>query len=134
MSLLSSGVSRNVDDLQLDAVGIVEEHGVVVQLVGVLVRPALDLGAVLAQPFRTLVDSRARDRVDRDVMQPDLVAVDRARAPGLRLAQTDRRRWAPQVVDRLSAFALHLADSGVAERTEQVAVEGQAALDRRSEE
>src|SRR5437867_579821 len=116
MSLLSSGVSRHVHDLQLDAVGIVEEHGVVAQLVGVLLRTALDLGAVLAQPLGALVDGRAGDRVDRKVVQSDLVAVQRCRALRLRLAQADRRRRAPEVVDRLASLALDLADPCVAER------------------
>src|SRR5262249_31748770 len=40
----------------------------------------------------------------------------------------------PEVVDRLASLARDLADPVVAERREQVAVEGQAALDRRDDE
>src|SRR5437588_3681675 len=116
MSLLSSCVSRYVHDLQLDAVWIVEEHCVITQLVRVFLRAALDLGAVCPQPLGALVDSGTGDCVDREVVQPDLVAVDRRRPPGLRLAHPDCRRRAPEVVDRLAAFPLDLADPRVAER------------------
>src|SRR4029079_2990275 len=133
--LLSSGrKAGDVHDLQLDAVGIVEEHGVIAGLVPVLLRTALDLGALGAQPFGSLVHDRARHRLEREMVQADAVAVIGALTLRLGLAQTDRGARAPEVPDRLAAFALHLADAVPAERAEQIAVEGQAALDRRDDE
>jgi len=53
----------------------------------------------------------------------------------LRLAEADLDHVAPaEVPDRLAALALHLGHVVVAERCEQIAVEGQAALDRRDDE
>src|SRR6266511_4824377 len=67
-------------------------------------------------------------------MQTDGVPVVRLGPPRLRFAQADRRTGAPEVVDRLTTLALDLADAVEAERREQVAVERQAALDRRDDQ
>src|SRR6266542_985165 len=67
-------------------------------------------------------------------MQTDGVAVIRVGALRLRLAQADRGTGAPEVVDRLASLALDLADAVEAERRKQVAVERQAALDRRDDQ
>src|SRR5262245_5426218 len=132
--LLSGCVSWNVDDLELEPVRVVEEHRVIPERVGVFLRSALDLCAGVAEPVGPLVDGGARRRLDRDVMKSDRVTVVRGARGRLRLAQADRRRRPPEVVDRLAALALDLADPVVAERREQVAVERQAALDRRDDE
>ena len=64
------------------------------------------------------------------MVQAHPVAVVGSLALGLGLAEPDRGACAPEVPDRLVALALHLADSMPAEWAEQLAVEGQAALDR----
>src|SRR5215208_5995765 len=84
MVLLSGCVSWDVHDLELDPVRVVEENCVVPELVCVLLRTALDLGAGLADPARALVDRRARDRLERQVVEPDVV-------PVVRLAGSRRR-------------------------------------------
>ena len=122
-----------MDDLQLDAVRVVEKHRVVPGHVRVLLRAALDLGAASAQPVGALVDREARRRLEREVVQTDPVAVVLVRGR-LRLAQADRAAGAGEVPDRLAALALDLADAVPAERLEQVAVEGQAAQDRGDDE
>ena len=58
-------------DLQLQTVGIVEEHGVVAGLVPVLLGAALDLGALLPEPVGALVDGLPRGGLDREVVQAD---------------------------------------------------------------
>src|SRR6187431_1350693 len=73
--LLSGSVSRDVEDLELDAVGVVEEDGVVAGRVGVLARAALDLGAGLSQPRGALVDRGARGGLECEVMEADGVPV-----------------------------------------------------------
>ena len=75
-----------------------------------------------------LVDELAGGRVEGDVVEPDPVAV--AAAFALRLAKPDGAAGTAEVPDRLAALALDLADARVAERAEELAVEGQAALDR----
>src|SRR5215210_7785342 len=121
-------------DLQLDAVGIVEEDRVITQLVRVLLGAALDLRALPAEPLRPLVDHAARRRLEREVVEADPVAVVwlvRC-APGL--TQADRAAGPREVPDRLALLALHLAVAVEAERREQLAGEGQAPLDRRDDE
>src|SRR5919197_848248 len=66
-------------------------------------------------------------------MEADRVAVVR-RALRLRLPQTDSRAGPAEVPDRLAPLALDLADPVVAERRKELAVEGQAALDRRDDQ
>src|ERR1700747_1375667 len=70
------GEVRHVQDLELDAVGVVEEHGVVARHVAVLLGLALDLGAGRIEPFRPLVDDRPRPDLEREMVQPDRVPVD----------------------------------------------------------
>src|SRR5918911_3006231 len=67
-------------------------------------------------------------------MEPDAVAVVRLVVRGLRLPQSDRGARPAEIPDRLASLALDLADPVEAERREQVAVERQAALDRRDDE
>src|SRR5215210_3649413 len=67
-------------------------------------------------------------------MEADAVAIVGLVALGLRLAEPDRAAGAEEVPDRLASLALHLADSMPAEWTEEVAVERQAALDRRNDQ
>src|SRR5437667_7416073 len=133
-SFRSGREAGDVHDLQLDAVGIVKEDGVVPGHVPVLLGAALDLGPLRAQPLRPLVDDRPRVRLEREMVQADAVAVVRAVGFRLRLAQADRAARSPEVPDRLAALALHLARAVPAERAEPLAVEGQAALDRRNDQ
>src|SRR4051794_1040306 len=132
--LLSGCVLGNVHDLELDSVRVVEEPRVIPQRVHVFRRAALDLRTGRAQPLRALVDRGARRRVYGEVMQAYCVAVVRRPTRRLSLTQADRRGGTPQVVDRLAALALDLADAVIPERGKQVAVERQAALDRRDDE
>ena len=71
------GVAGDVEDLELDAVRVVEEDGVVAGCVGVLLRPALDLGAPVVEPVGALVDGLPRRRLEGEVVKPDAVAVVR---------------------------------------------------------
>ena len=71
------------------------------------------------------------------MVQPDAVAVDSADALlliGLCLAEPDRAARSGEVPDRLTALALDLSDPVIAERRQQLAVERQAALDRRHDQ
>ena len=68
-----------MDDLQLDAVGVVEEERVVAGSVVVLARLAFDLGAAFREPACTLVDGGTVRREERDVVNTDGVAVERDR-------------------------------------------------------
>src|SRR5437867_3611118 len=131
---LSGGLARDVDDLELDAVRVVEEDGVVPELVAIFFGPALDRRALLAQPARALVDDGPRPRLEAEMVQPRLVAVDRALSLALGLAQADSGPGPAEVPDRLPPLTLDLADPVPAERPEQVAVERQAALDRRDDQ
>ena len=70
-------------ELELEPVGVVEEHGVVPGLVPVGLRAALDLGVVRAQPLGPLVDGRPRGDLERDVVQADAVAVVRRPRSGV---------------------------------------------------
>jgi hypothetical protein len=119
-----------MDELELEPVGVVEEHRVVPGLVPVGPGAALDLGVVGAEPVRALVDGSARDDLERDVVEADAVAVDLAAVSRRRLAQAERAARAREVVDGLAALALDLAQALPPERPQQPAVEGQAALDR----
>src|SRR3954462_10070419 len=125
----SGRLARDVDELELEPVGVVEEDRVVAGRVEVLLRPALDLEALLPHPVRALVDDTARRGLDREVVQPDPIAVVALRR-GLSLAEPDRAARPPQVPDRLAALALDLGHAVPAERPEEIAVEGQAGLDR----
>src|SRR5205085_9308208 len=127
---LSGRQGRDVDYFELKAIRVVEEDRVVAGDVVVLLRAALDLGAPGAEPLGPLVDDAARVRLEGEVVETDRVAVVR-RALRLRLPQPDRGAGPAEVPDRLAPLALDLADPVKAERREQVAVEGQAALDRR---
>ena len=69
--LLSGGPVGHVDDLELEPVGVVEEHGVVAGRVAVLLRLALELGADRAQPLGALVDVGARERLEAEVVEAD---------------------------------------------------------------
>ena len=135
-ALLSSGrKAGNVDDLQLDAVGIVEEHRVVPRQVRVLLRAALDLGALRAQPVGPLVDdaraSRPRARggggrrgSGRTAVRSSLCA---SRRPSEQPAPERYQIVSPRSP---STSPIRCKPSGA----EQVAVEGQAALDRGDDE
>src|SRR5829696_4904501 len=90
-----------VRDLELDAVGVVEEDGVVALAVPVILGPALDRHALAAQPLGALVDLLARIDLEADVMDADPVAVvGNGVRVRLLLAEPDRRPLAPDVVDR----------------------------------
>src|SRR5439155_13389188 len=82
-TLLSGSQAWHVDDFELDAVRVVEEHCVVPRAVPVFLRMALDLGSALGEPGRALVDEPARPRLEGDVVDPDAVAVVVAVALGL---------------------------------------------------
>ena len=70
--LLSGCVSWDVDDLQLDPVGVVEEDRVVAGRCTRTPRPALDLDAALAQPAAPARRRRARDGASkREVVEAD---------------------------------------------------------------
>ena len=124
--------SGHVDDLELEPVGVVEEDRVVPGMVLVLLGPALDLGAAGAQPVRALVDDFARRRLERDVVDADRVAVVARR--GVCASRSPIGARPAEVPDRLAALALDLGDPVPAQRPEQLAVERQAALDRRDDE
>src|SRR5918994_7632185 len=124
---------RNVHELELDPVGVEEEDGVVAGDVVVLARVGFDRRARREQPAVALVDDVARGGVEREVVEPDAVAV-RPDPVALRLAEADRAARAAEIPDRLAALPLHFADPRVAERAEQLTVEGQAALDRRDDQ
>ena len=84
-----------------------------------------------------LVDDRARDSLESQMVQSDPVAVDPAVTLirlCLCLAQPDRAARAGEVPDRLASLALDLPDPVIAERRQQLAVERQAALDRRDDQ
>src|SRR3954469_25428948 len=68
--------------LELDPVGVIEEHRVIPRAVAVLLRPALDRRALVAQPRRAVVDDLARRRRERDVVDADAVAVVRCGGAG----------------------------------------------------
>src|SRR5882724_778655 len=135
ISLLSSGRNEAwyVDDLELETVGIVKECRVVARDVRVHLRLTLDLDVLGLHPGGTLIDLRARSSLERKVVQPNAVAVV---SPGIRrrFAQADRGAWTREVPERLAPLALDLADPVVAERPEQLRVEGQAPPDRRNDE
>ena len=69
-------MAGDVHDLQLNPIRVVEEDGVVPRLVPVLLRPALDFGALAAEPLGPLVDRAAGKRLETEVVEPDLVAVE----------------------------------------------------------
>src|SRR5262249_58315752 len=118
--LLCSGrEGRDVEDLELDSIWVVEKHCVVPGQVGVLLRLALEQRAVLPQPVRALVDGGAGAHLDREMMQPDAIAVVLARIR-LRRAQPDGAVTALEVPDRLAALALDLADPVPAEPAQQL--------------
>src|SRR5207244_11932076 len=122
--------ARKMNDLKLDSVRVVKEHRVVAGDVPVLLRPALDLRPLADQPVGALVDRSAGRSLERDMVQPDAVAVVRKPAPGLRFPEADPGAGPDEIPDRLAALTLDLAQSMPAERPQQVTVERQAALDR----
>jgi len=73
------------------------------------------------------IEFSARDVVDAHAVA--VVAVGR-----LGLTHADDGACAGDVPDRLASLALDLAHARVAERIEKLAIEGQAALDRRHDE
>src|SRR6266508_2059490 len=99
-----------MDDLELEPVRVVEEHGVVAGQVRVLLGLALELNTLSAHPVRALVDLVARVSLEGDVVESDPVPVE-GHVVDLRLAQPDRRPRAGQVPDRLPALALDLGDA-----------------------
>src|SRR6266545_1078770 len=103
--LLSSGRDEawHVDDLELQTVRIVKEDGVVPGEVRVLLRLALQLYLLASDPLGPFVHLGPRVRLEREVMQPDPVAVVRLRFRQ-RLAQADRGPRARDVPDRLAAL------------------------------
>src|SRR4051794_8508732 len=135
MLLLSSGryEAWNMDDLQLETVRVIEEHGVVAGEVRVLLRLALELDGLRPHPLGPLVDLRPRVGLEREVVQADAVAIE-LHVVHLRLAQSDRRARAGQVPDRLASLTFDLRDTVEPERPEELGVEGHAALDRRDDE
>src|SRR6266516_3885726 len=124
MRARSRRVARHVDDLELDPVRVVEEDRVVAEDVAVLLRAALDRRAVLLQPLGAIVDRRARGRLDRQMVEPEPIAV--GVSLGLGLAEADRRAGPAEVPDGLAALPLDLRDAVPAERAEEVAIERQA--------
>jgi hypothetical protein len=76
---------RDVEDLELDAVRVVEEERVVARDVGVLLRGALDLRSAVDRPPVAVVDDLARGRLERDVVDADAVTVV---PPGLCASRT----------------------------------------------
>src|SRR5262249_575736 len=124
--------TRDVDDLQLDPVRVVEENRVVPSGVRVLLRLALELDPLGAGPIRDLVDLGPGVRLERNVVQPDRISI--VRLVALRFAEPDRRAGPGQVPDRLAALAFDLSDPCVADRSEQIGVERQAARDRGDDE
>ncbi len=124
---------RSVHDLELDAVGVVEEERVVAQHVVVLLRRRLDRNAPLPRPGVALVDDLARVGFERDVVDADAVAV--VLAGDSRLAQADGgAAFAADVDDGLAPLADDVSDTRVPERLEQLAIEGKAPLERRDHE
>src|SRR4051812_1725020 len=122
-----------MEDLELQAVGVVEEHRVVPRRVGVFLRLALEQRPVVPQPLRALVDDGPRERLEREMMEADRVAVVGG-GLALRLPQPDRRLRAADVPDRLAALPLNFAQAMPAERAQQLAIEREAALDRGDDE
>jgi hypothetical protein len=120
------------DDLELDPVGVVEEGCVVAGHVVVLLRLALDLGTVAAQPFCTLVDDVSRGRPERDVVDADRIAIEGGTR--LPLTQTELDAVATEVVDGLTALADDRPARLPSERAKEVEVEGQASFERADDE
>ena len=111
-----------MDDLQLHTVRVVEKERVVAGQVRVLLGIALDVDGLRAHPLRSFLHLCARLRFERDVVEPDRVAVVRFRL-GLSLTQPERDIRAGQLPDCLAALTLDLADPVVPERAEQALVE-----------
>jgi len=78
-----------VHDLQLDSVGVIEEHCVIPRRVPVFLGLALDLGSLVPQPLGTVVDRGAGGSLEREVVKADAIAVVRQLRFGLRLAEAD---------------------------------------------
>jgi hypothetical protein len=70
-----------VEDLELNTVGVVEERRVVPREVRVLARLVLDRRLALDEPAMTFVDDLTRGRGEREVMDPEAVAVVLACGP-----------------------------------------------------
>src|SRR5205809_793349 len=106
---------RDVEDLELQPDGVVEEQRVVAGHVRVFLRLALYLSPRGAQPVGALVDGAARGHLEGEMMQADGVAVVWT-AVALCLAEADRAPSPGEVPDGLTALALDLADAVPAER------------------
>ena len=124
-----------MDELELDAVGVVDEDRVVAGRVVVLAWAALDLGADVAGPVGDLLDRLPARRREGEVVQSDRVAVGSVETR-VALAQPDRPvgEVAAEVNDPLPLLADDAADVDVTERAQQSFVEGQAALQRGDDE
>lgn len=68
-----------MNDLELDRVGVVEEHRVVARRIAVLLGPALDRHPLLGHPTRPLVDDSTRLGGKRDVVDANRVGGKRRR-------------------------------------------------------
>jgi hypothetical protein len=114
----------------------VEEAGVVAGDVRPLLRLVLDREPLRARPREPLVDARPRLGLEREVVQPDRVPVVRSRRRRLRLSQRQRRAdtLSVEIDDALAALAEDVRGVGVAERSQKLLVERQAALERGDDE
>jgi hypothetical protein len=120
-------LARSVHDLQLDAVGVIEEERVVTRHVVVLPRRRLDRDALLPCPRVALVDDVACRSLESDVVDADAVAVVFAADP--RLAHADRRSSARQVGHGLATLADDVSDARIPEWFEELTVERKAPLE-----
>src|SRR5262245_52645160 len=66
---------RDVHDLQLQPVRVVEEDRVVPRHVPVLLWAALDLGALGCEPIAALVDNPSGRRFEREMVEADPIPV-----------------------------------------------------------
>ena len=122
-----------MDDLELDAVGIVEEAGVVTRHVRPLAWLVLDVQPLSSGPVQTRVDCLARLRVERDVVDARCVPV--VWLGRLRLTQTYRDTTLPdQVHDAFVALADDLTASVVPEHRQQLSIKRKASFERRQDE
>src|SRR5688572_27634269 len=121
-SLAAGTVARTVEDLELEAVRVVEEDRVIALGVLVLLWARLDLGAAGAQPLGALVDDIARICPEREVVDAEVVAVVRLHRARLALAQADRPHsaLAADVEDALATLTLDLRQARIAERAQQL--------------
>jgi hypothetical protein len=123
-------------DFDLDAVRVIEEHGVIARRVGVLLRDALDPYTALTRPLGGAIDRSSRATVDRDVMNADRVAIMRLRVLRPPRAQANRAASVStnEVVDGLTALALDLVNPSPAKRSEEFPIERHAPIERADDE